>query len=78
MRTICPFCGKDNPVAAPLPGKTNKPKNGDYSFCIGCGEWAIFDTHQSSNVRKPRFADYIKIVDDPRLAAVRQAWLQTR
>lgn len=37
----CPHCNKNNPLHTTIDGDNN-PRIDDISFCIGCGELAIF------------------------------------
>jgi len=80
--TTCPFCGRDNDMAlnAPQGGKRPKqsPKDGDLSFCIGCGEWSVFAEGEVGGLRKPNGREYLQIGLSAEIAVIREAWVQTK
>ena len=72
--TVCPFCSRCNELASPASGEL-EPEDGDFTLCIGCGEWSVFDSRWSSGTRKPTFAEYQQIVANPMMSKARAAWL---
>lgn len=78
-RTVCPFCEARFDLASMVAegqtsAKTKKPKDGDCSLCIQCGEWAFFDSAAEGGARKPTHAEYEQIAADPFLRALHLAW----
>lgn len=77
LKQTCPFCGKENDLATNV-GGAREPKNGDISFCIGCGEFAIFDIAMTGSMRKPNAKEYESIVANKQTASLRGAWLEAK
>lgn len=48
--TICPVCRAMHEAAANLTGD-ERPNGGDYSMCIMCGGWSVFDFSVRGNLR---------------------------
>lgn len=77
MNRFCPFCGKlcdrhegvDDPTAAPA--------DDDFSLCIGCGEWGVFQASAPGGLRKPTDDEYVELVAAPEMARMRRAWVLT-
>lgn len=69
----CPHCGYKFEATTCVSGKS-APKNGDFSFCIKCGEWSIFD---EGGVRVPTIDEYIVIGTTDKARQVREEWLGT-
>lgn len=42
MKTKCPYCGYIATEHSRINFNRDKPMNGDFSFCIHCGESSIF------------------------------------
>lgn len=74
--TICPFCEKVADRHSVVGTDGPKPvKDGDVSFCIGCGTFAIFDsTKQPGGTRIPTIVELQEIMDDPKASEVMAAW----
>lgn len=74
LNATCPFCDKKLGHTTVVEGK-HKPKNGDASLCLTCGEWAVFDFSLPEQMRKPTFEEYQDFVADEQMSAMRMAWL---
>jgi len=75
MNTICPFCQKWCTDAESFDDPTARPVDGDYSICIGCGEWGVFEGSAAGGLRKPTDAEYGEIVATPEMTRMRHAWV---
>lgn len=73
MPLTCPHCGRLNEAHSGV-NTPNKPRTGDALLCIGCGEWAIFE---SDHARKPDDREAADLANDPTCIRVREAWLAT-
>ncbi|MDX0230335.1 hypothetical protein GOC14_07205 [Sinorhizobium meliloti] len=69
----CPHCGYKFEETTCVSGKS-APHDGDFSFCIKCGEWSIFD---EGGVRVPTIDEYMVIGTSDKTRRVREAWLGT-
>lgn len=74
----CPFCGAEHDVASDINNEGKTPTPGDFSLCIGCGEWSVFDPFWKGNLRKPKFDEYQEIITDKDAVAARWAWLAAK
>jgi hypothetical protein len=74
--TRCPFCGRANDAATAAVAPDTMPKDGDFSLCIGCGEWGTFESGAPGGVRKPTTAEYDEINGDLTMRAARWAWVK--
>jgi len=74
----CPFCAKPLPshtMATPYDeGEDVTPQDGDFTLCIGCGEWCVF-VGAGEGIRKPVKEEYEIIVADPDFRMARAAWV---
>jgi hypothetical protein len=64
-------------VSKALPAESVHPVNGDLSFCMECGELAIFDDEFPDGVRKPTPTENSQFNADPVVIKIRLAWLVT-
>lgn len=71
--TVCPWCGKRNNRVTAVEHKA-KPKSGDLTICIDCGEWAVFG-FVPGGLRKPTDAEFVEIGTDDTCQKVRRAWV---
>jgi len=82
MKTRCWQCGKehDRATGVDISGvkKNWRPKNGDVTLCISCGEWNVFDSKVEDRIRKPTPQEFFDIGLDPACRKVRWAWTQVR
>ena len=75
MIRFCPFCDKLCDMAEGVFDRAAVPADGDFSMCIGCGEWAVFSASAPGGFRKPTDDEYVDIVADPEMARMRRAWV---
>lgn len=84
LETTCPHCGKRNEVTASLAeydkkaGDPRPAKDGDFGFCIGCGEWHVFEKAAPNGVRVPNVEEYMTIGTNPTCRKVRQAFVSAQ
>lgn len=62
--TICPFCGRNNPLVSETGPGDAWPNEGDVSICWRCGEVAIFDLAHDGGLRRPNLAEEAEIAAD--------------
>jgi hypothetical protein len=72
--TVCRFCGAANDAAA-NPFGAERPGDGDFTMCLYCGEWSVFDGAAAGGTRKPTSAEYDEIAADPTARRMRAAWV---
>jgi uncharacterized Zn finger protein len=72
-KTICPYCGYKSTNHETLEGK-NKPKNGEISFCMNCGEVSKFTKKElvKVNIEELKYCTREEIND------IRVAWLRRK
>lgn len=75
VHQLCPWCGKHNDRASSVEGE-HTPSEGDFSPCIGCGEWSVFQADLSQ--RKPTDAEFAVLAEDPHARRARKGWLRMR
>jgi hypothetical protein len=75
FKAECPFCQEHCNATTALGNDPAPPATGDLSFCIACGEFAIFDEDAPGNMRKPSDDEYTFIGTHPGLQRVRAAWV---
>lgn len=81
LETTCPHCGKRNEVTSSLSEFSKEPepprpaKDGDFGFCIGCGEWHVFEAAAPNGVRVPNVDEYMTIGTNPTMRKVRSAYV---
>lgn len=73
LDTICPHCKyvMDHVSSTPFNPRA-KPKVGDITMCIRCGEWAVFK--EDLQLREPTDDEHIAFNKDARLMQARWAW----
>ena len=72
MAFSCPGCGKVNDRHSDMTSDA-KPKHGDVSICIDCGQLSVFDLHERC-LRLPRADELREFEQDPRLRMYMAAW----
>ncbi len=79
-KTRCWSCGKESDtVSSVIEDGQARPVNGNLSFCIYCGDFAIFDDTYPDNVRKPTPSENYEISMDRELERLWTSWyLATR
>lgn len=81
LKTTCPHCGKENEVTSSLAEFDDKPRkpraaeDGDFGFCLGCGEWHVFEAASPNGVRVPTPDEYMTIGTNPTMRKVRAAFV---
>src|SRR6187399_588617 len=74
-KTRCWSCGHENDtVSSVVEDKQERPENGNFSFCIYCGEFSIFDDTYPDNLRKPNPQENWEIAHDKELERLRISW----
>jgi len=71
--TTCPYCGHDNEAhtcVGPIPAV---PHDGDYSLCIACGFWGIFE---GGAIRRPDRIELVGILRNPECMRVMDVWVE--
>lgn len=80
--TICPFCGVQHDETSTVyegPGsRPAGPADGDFTMCIRCGEWAVFDLKAPGRLRKPNEDEYTTIGTNKKFQRARLAWTKIR
>jgi hypothetical protein len=61
----CRVCGKDIGGYTNIGEQPNSPKDGDYSVCLYCGTWSVFE---HGGLRAPTCAETLELVTDPQFA----------
>jgi hypothetical protein len=74
MSTICPTCGQEHNAASRATAEYNIPKEGDASFCFGCGAINIFEHDAPGGLRKPTKKEQRELDGDPRMGQLLAAW----
>ena len=69
--SACPWCGTVHDAVTGM-GSTPKPKPGDLSICIECGEWAVYETAEMR--RKPTVEERFWIAANVDCRRVEIAW----
>lgn len=75
----CPWCHVKFDLATHVGGKAGKgpparPKEGDFTLCIQCGEWCVFTA--SGDLRKPTHPEFEEIAKEPLFRRMRQCWVE--
>ncbi|WP_042776354.1 hypothetical protein [Sinorhizobium fredii] len=70
----CPFCNRRLDAATAIEGDL-PPRNGDFSLCIKCGEWSIFDARREGGLRPPNHREYVELLKDDVAITMREIWL---
>ena len=74
-KTRCWSCGHENDtVSSVVEDKQERPENGNFSFCIYCGEFSIFDDTYPDNLRKPNPQENWEIAHDKELERLKISW----
>lgn len=55
-------------------GTPARPKDGDVSMCITCGEFSVYDQTALGNLRKPTEEEAQEFAADERLQMIHQVW----
>jgi hypothetical protein len=73
MNETCPHCAArhERHVATT---KTTHAANGDYSLCVKCGHWCVFDDRSPGGMRLPSLREQRWLEANPRAAAITQGW----
>lgn len=87
QRSICPFCGARHDVASAVTSKADRPNlteeprveytGNSVSFCIECGESAVFDASAPGQLRFPTFEEAMVMMTMPELIASVAGWAKT-
>jgi len=79
-KTRCWSCGHESDtVSALVQDEQERPENGNLSFCIYCGDFAIFDDTYPDGARKPTPNENFEISHDKELERLWTSWyLATR
>jgi hypothetical protein len=48
--------------------------NGDYTLCVWCGHWCVFDDHSPGGMRLPSLREQRWLDANPRAAAMVGGW----
>lgn len=70
--TQCPWCNHRVDAATAIEDGP-KPKPGDLTICVACGEWSAFA--EGLALRKPSQEEFTYIGEDPDCRKVRAAWV---
>jgi len=70
----CVWCGYAVDSATNITGGT-KPKKGDMTLCLKCGEWNVF-AGPLPVLRKPTDKEFMDIAAHPGCRKLRWAWLE--
>jgi hypothetical protein len=70
----CAWCGHDVDAATNATGR-GKPKAGNITLCIKCGEWNVF-TKPLLSLRKPTDKEFEEIAADFDCRKMRWVWVQ--
>lgn len=72
----CPNCFRATSHATDPTGD-NEPHHGDFSICMPCGEWMVFDLRrgQRNTLRKPTPRERLEIESNPDCQLLRKRWL---
>lgn len=63
---VCPHCKKVQNLASNVAGgQTEGPQDGDYSFCVACQGWGVFDKAQEGGLRIPSPEETQEISQSP-------------
>jgi hypothetical protein len=79
---VCPNCGRFQELTSAVTekGKYTKeprPQRGDFSLCIICGEWGVFDDRRPGGMRKPNMSEKMLFQTEPIYRKIQDAWEQT-
>lgn len=72
-RPGCPYCGYGNDVHTCADTIPFVPHDGDYSLCMGCGFWGIFE---AGSIRRPDDIELAGIALDPACMRALDIWAQ--
>jgi hypothetical protein len=73
-RDVCPHCGYVSDCHTAVGKVPAVPHNGDFSFCIDCGQWGIFETNGQ---RLPDARETADIANNPLCRKMHEAWQDT-
>jgi len=80
----CAWCLHSHQAASAIVPKHRRgdaepvPKNGDFSICVYCGRFSIFDKGTIGGLRKPTPAEIDDLDRDPIAKVTRRAWLDAK
>jgi hypothetical protein len=77
LDTRCWSCGEQHRVSN-LTNQGPTPEDGDVSFCIECGQFAIFDHEFPDGVRKPTPNENFQLKTDSEMIRLKWAWIVTK
>jgi ornithine cyclodeaminase/alanine dehydrogenase-like protein (mu-crystallin family) len=69
--TTCPHCGKRNDCATNTDDGHRAPCDGDFTLCIGCGHFAVFE---AGALRRSTPLEAARIAAHPGAARLKFAW----
>jgi hypothetical protein len=75
--TVCWNCGYIHDRVSHMFGD-KRPKDGDITLCIGCGEWSLFEAAAAGGLRKPTDTEFQEIANNLDCTRLREAWALTR
>ncbi|SCK49464.1 hypothetical protein VAR608DRAFT_4927 [Variovorax sp. HW608] len=71
--SACPYCARRHQFASNATDGP-RPKDGDYSLCIGCGHFGIFDHAAPDGIRRTTAGEAAEISMNPDASRVQLAW----
>jgi hypothetical protein len=71
----CPHCAEELTCATNADDEAAAPNNGDFTICIRCGEWGVFEEAAPGGLRKPSEGEYLEIGERPDLRQLRAAYI---
>jgi len=77
--TICAHCGYKHDAHGGMNADTlevvnAKPGTGDFSFCVNCGRFCVYDFSVAGNLRKPNSEENIVIANDKACRFLEMKW----
>lgn len=76
--TVCPHCGHVCTDASELKNRGKKPKEGDLSMCIRCGQYSVFVARAKGGLRKPSKWETNEIIKDEEVIKMIGMWAMSR
>lgn len=72
-QTRCPHCAARHGRHVDLVTRTTH-SNGDYSLCVHCGCWGVFDNHSPGGMRLPSLRERRWLEANPRAEQITTGW----